>query len=98
MSLLQLRNYIEQCHYKVGIQSNHAKWKENEHYKLALGLGPGIIPMLLMDMETAPTWVHILLLNDLTVENRAVIAKENYGKFRKIVETWLQWGRENQYI
>ena len=94
----QLKLCTDRCHLECGYLSNLSKWKDNKYYQLAKNLGPDTIPVCLKQMRCNPSWIHIMLLGEWAGSERPTVAPENYGKFRKIVETWLSWGLEKGYI
>ena len=63
-------------------------------YRAIIALGPGVVPLLLADLErTHRHW--FAALSELTGANP--LAAEDAGRSRRMVEAWVRWGREHGY-
>jgi hypothetical protein len=75
-------------HSSESIRTKHPAYQE------IIGLGPPVVPHLLSDMEcNRRHWFAALIA--LTGANP--VATQDAGKVDKMIESWLQWGRENGY-
>lgn len=64
-------------------------------YQKIIAMGPGVIPLVLRELEKQPDhWFWAL--NMLTDANP--IAPGHRGNFSNMVEDWLRWGRENGFL
>jgi hypothetical protein len=70
-----------------------AKRYEHPAYKAILGMGCGIAPFILRELQRAPDrWFDAL--EKLTSVNPA----QNAATFEDAVELWIKWGKDNKYI
>src|SRR5438309_12127348 len=75
-------------HSAESIRTKHPAYQE------IIALGPPVIPLLLRDMERRQRhW--FAALGALTGVNP--VAASDAGKISKMIQAWLQWGRENGY-
>ena len=85
-----------------------AKWKEetgvfgttyqkiiNDAYLDIIALGKDVVPFILKDLENGPAHWHTAL-KALTKENP--VPDEDLNKSKKIRESWLAWGRDNNFV
>lgn len=64
-------------------------------YKEIVGMGHPIVPFILQDLVQKPSWLVIALFG-ITKQNP--IKKEHKGVLPKMVEDWLKWGKQHQYV
>jgi hypothetical protein len=59
-----------------------------------IGMGDGVIPFMLRDLEKQPRqWVWALP----RITGANPVRPEDAGDSRKLADAWLRWGRENGY-
>ncbi len=64
-------------------------------YQQIIGMGPVAIPMILNELSKAPNhWFWAL--KSITGEDPVPL--EARGRTKKMVDTWLEWGRHQGYI
>ncbi|CAN5126465.1 hypothetical protein BH20ACI1_BH20ACI1_27790 [soil metagenome] len=64
-------------------------------YQRIIGLGKDVIPLILRELQDAPTdWFWAL--RALTGEDPTTAAQS--GKKTEMAKAWLKWGKENDYI
>lgn len=94
-----LQYYLDECDKKTCASSSLQYQRENEYYQRAKEMGPGIIPILLKNLaikNNSGKLIELLLLGDLA-ESDPVIPKEDHGKINKIIELWIQWGKDQGF-
>lgn len=64
-------------------------------YQEIIGLGPGVIPLILNELEKEPDF-WFWALRSLTAEDPTT--KEMRGDLEAMTDAWLTWGRENAYL
>ena len=63
-------------------------------YQQVIGIGPSVVPYLLRELKYFPDhWFWAL--NAITGEDP--VPPESKGKFQKMTEAWLDWGRKKGY-
>jgi hypothetical protein len=63
-------------------------------YQQIIALGPGVIPLLLRELEQRPDhWFWALY--ELTGANP--VPEESRGRVREMAQAWVRWGREQGY-
>jgi hypothetical protein len=74
--------------------SSSSKRDNHPAYREIIALGPAVVPLLLRDLErTNRHW--FTALSELT--NAQPVPPEDAGNIRKMVEAWLDWGRQQGY-
>ena len=70
-----------------------AKRYEHPSYRAILGMGPGVAPFVLTELQRSPDrWFDAL--EQLTGTNPA----KDAATFEDAVALWIKWGRDNKYI
>jgi hypothetical protein len=68
---------------------------EHPAYRAIVALGRPVIPILLRQIETDPSWL-IGALWELTGENP--VPPEHRGRLTLMATDWVNWGRQNGYV
>jgi hypothetical protein len=77
-----------------GPHSSSARLAQHPAYQEIIDMGPGVIPLLLRELEREPDhWFRAL--HALTGANP--VPPESSGKVREMAAAWLRWGREQGY-
>jgi hypothetical protein len=80
---------------EIGAESSLSKITGNINYLRIIALGKSALPFILRDLQREPSpW--FVALRAITGELK--IGKEHAGNFRRISETWINWGKRNGYI
>jgi hypothetical protein len=88
---MQLANEWEQA---VAYLSDSTLREAHPAYRAIIALGPAVVPLLLADLErTHRHWFAALA--ELTGANP--VPPEDAGRSRRMVESWIRWGREHGY-
>jgi hypothetical protein len=73
-------------------QSNMRIITEDPSYQEIIKIGKDVIPIILKELESRPDhW--FVALQIITGENPVI--EEDCGYFNKMVEAWLNWGKEH---
>jgi hypothetical protein len=73
-------------HSSSRIRHNHPAYQE------IIAMGPAVVPILLRDLElNRRHWFAALT----AITGADPVPKENAGNIPRMVEAWLDWGREN---
>ena len=68
---------------------------EHPAYRQIVGLGPSVLPLLLRDLaENRRFWFPAL--NAITGENP--VPDDAAGEIGRMIEAWIEWGRERRLI
>jgi hypothetical protein len=78
----------------VAYQSSTTVRNGHPAYRAIIALGPEVVPHLLRDMEANQThW--FCALREITGADPVPVSAA--GNVPKMVQAWLQWGRDNDY-
>ena len=78
----------------VAHHSSESSRTRHPAYQEIIALGPPVIPLLLRDMERRQGhWFAALV----ALSGVNPVAASDAGKVAKMIQVWLQWGRENGY-
>lgn len=67
----------------------------NQAYQRIIGMGPGVIPLILQELERCPAF-WFWALRCLTGANP--VTQDIRGDIAVMTEAWLNWGREHGYL
>lgn len=74
--------------------SSSSKRDNHPAYKEIITLGPPVVPLLLQDLErTHRHWFTALS----AITNAQPVMSEDAGNIGKMVQAWLEWGKEQGY-
>ena len=74
--------------------SSSSKRDNHPIYKELIAIGPPIIPLLLRDLGTTQRhWFTALR----TITGANPVPQEDAGNIRKMIESWLNWGKSQGY-
>ena len=74
--------------------SSSSKRDNHPVYREIIALGPPVVPLLLRDLErTSRHWFAALT----ALTNAQPVPPEDAGNIRKMVEAWLDWGKQQGY-
>lgn len=66
-------------------------------YQRIIGLGSGVIPLILKELERQPDhWFYALEM--LTAENENPVSDRDAGNIKKMAAAWVRWGKEKGII
>lgn len=66
-------------------------------YQRIIGLGSGVIPLILKELERQPDhWFYALEM--LTPENENPVSDREAGSIKKMAAAWVRWGKEKGLI
>jgi hypothetical protein len=66
-------------------------------YQRIIGLGSGVIPLILKELERQPDhWFYALEM--LTAENENPVSDRDAGNIKKMAAAWVRWGKEKGLI
>jgi hypothetical protein len=68
----------------------------NSYYRQIIGMGDKIIPILLEKLQRNPQHWFTALAD--IARKRNPIKDEDKGNVQRMVEAWLNWGKQNSYI
>ncbi len=64
-------------------------------YQRIIGMGPGVVPLILNELESRPSyWFHAL--RALTGDDP--VQAEDRGNLKLMSDAWLKWGRETGHL
>ncbi len=64
-------------------------------YQQIVGMGPGAIPLILLELKTDPDyWFEALK----AITGIDPVVENDMGNLSKMTESWLDWGRVNNHI
>ncbi len=75
--------------------SSPSKLIEHPAYRQMIGLGPAVLPLLLLDLEESGRF-WFPALNAISGENP--VTDDAAGDVERMTDAWLQWGRANGLI
>lgn len=75
--------------------SSPSKLIEHPAYRQIIGLGPAVLPLVLLDLEQSGRF-WFPALNAITGENP--VPDDAAGDVERMTDAWLQWGRSNGLI
>ncbi len=77
-----------------GPHSSSARLAEHAAYQAIIALGPGVVPLLLGELEREPEhWCRALA----ALTGADPVPPESRGKLREMADAWLGWGRAQGY-
>ena len=90
----QFIDYYEKWSEEIKFSSSASDMYMNIYYQRIIGLGPGVVPVLLRELEQRPNhWFWAL--HAITGENPVKV--EQQGNMASMAEAWIRWGRNNGY-
>lgn len=88
------RSLVDTWKIETTFSSSITEMIEHDAYKTIITLGPVVVPLLLNELKNDPDqWFWAL--HQITEEDP--VDSEDYGLMDRMVEAWLQWGRERGY-
>jgi hypothetical protein len=60
-------------------------------YQRIIGMGPRVVPLLLEELKTSPTWLFWALK---AITNVDPVPSQSQGKLKEMAQAWIEWGRE----
>ena len=97
-SAAKLREQFQHCvatwKRERGPYSSSERLTDHPAYQSIIELGPGVVPLLLAELERQPDhWFRALH----TLTSADPVPDEARGRIRDMSNAWLQWGREQGY-
>lgn len=62
-------------------------------FKELVAKGSQVIPTILKRLENDPSWVDIMVLNQV-VKNPPKLDQKHRGQFDRVVKMWIEWGKQ----
>ena len=91
----QFRALADQWRRETGMLSSVSQMAAHPAYQEIIGMGTAAIPLLLRELQENPDhW--FMALYALSGENP--VPPQYAGRFPKMSEYWLEWGRRKGYI
>ena len=79
---------------ETGHLSSSTKITGHPAFQEIISLGPGVVPLMLRDLEDRPRlWVWALP----TITGADPVPPSDRGNIAKMSEAWLKWGKANRY-
>ena len=92
---VQFYTLANQWREETGHLSSVTQMANHSAYRKIIGMGEAVIPLLLNELVEYPDhW--FMALQSISGDNP--VPEEYAGRFLKMSEYWLEWGREKGYI
>ena len=86
---------VEEWQTETGDLSSTTAKVLHPAYQRIIGLGPGVVPLLLRELEVRPNhWFHAL--RAITGDNPVKVNQR--GNLHEMTAAWLEWGRKEGYL
>jgi hypothetical protein len=91
----EFKQLADQWRKEVIYFSSVEKIVMNLNYQKIIGMGSPVIPLILRELNEQPDdWFYALRM--ITRENP--IRPEDKGDIKKMAQTWIEWGKLNNYL
>jgi hypothetical protein len=91
----RFRTLAEEWKEATAFLSSSTAMVAHPAYQAIIGLGPGVVPLLLRDMEGQPFhWFEALK----AITGEDPVRREDWGNIPAMAAAWLAWGRQRGLI
>lgn len=90
----RFRELASQWKRERGPHSSSARLAEHAAYQAIIAMGPGVVPLLLRELEHQPDhWFRALA----ALTGADPVPPDSRGNLREMADAWLGWGRAQGY-
>jgi hypothetical protein len=91
----QFESLARQWKAETALLSSTTAMTSHPAYRAIIALGPGVVPLLLRDLEREPAhWFEALR----AITGEDLVPAEQWGNIPVMATTWLAWGRNHGLI